>query len=352
MPVDAARIVNECHWASVVDRDAAADGGFVYAVMTTGVYCRPSCAARRPNRANVRFYASGAEAEAAGFRPCQRCRPNDAPLEARQAALIERACRLIEAAQTAPSLDALARSVGLGPSHFHRLFKALTGVTPKAYALAHRRARLRDRLSASRSVTEAIYDAGFNSSGRFYAEAPHALGMTPSAFRLGGVDAEIRFAVGDCSFGCILVAASAKGVCAVFLSDQRDALVRALQDRFPRATLLGGDPGFERLAAQVVAFVEQPEIGMDLPLDIRGTAFQHRVWTALRAIPFGATISYAELARRIGAPKAARAVAAACAANKIAVAIPCHRVLRSDGELSGYRWGAERKRKLLEREKK
>jgi len=337
-------------WDSVLARDAAADGAFVYSVATTGVYCRPSCPARRPKRANVRFHASGAEAEAAGFRPCERCRPNEISLAARQAAAVARACRLIEAAQTPPSLEALARGAGLAPSHFHRLFKAIAGVTPKAYAAACRQKRLHDGLGTSRSVTQAIYDAGFNSSGRFYAESTRALGMTPSAFRRGGADIEIKFAVGECSLGSILVAASEKGVCAISLGDAPEALVRALQDKFPRARLIGGDADFERLVAKVVGFVEAPKIGLDLPLDIRGTAFQRRIWAALREIPAGATISYSELARRIGAPTAARAVAGACAANVLAVAIPCHRVVREDGSLSGYRWGVARKRALLERE--
>ncbi|MBG0808569.1 bifunctional DNA-binding transcriptional regulator/O6-methylguanine-DNA methyltransferase Ada [Methylosinus sp. H3A] len=340
----------DLRWDSVLARDAAADGAFVYSVTTTGIYCRPSCPARRPKRANVRFYASGAEAEAAGFRPCKRCRPNEASLPARQAGAVAHACRLIEAAQTPPSLDALARSVGLGPSHFHRLFEGIVGVTPKAYAAACRRSRLRENLGKSRSVTEAIYEAGFNSSGRFYAESASALGMTPSAFRRGGDGAEIKFAVGECSLGSVLVAASDKGVCAISLGDEPEALVRALQDQFPRARLIGCDADFERLIAKVVGYVEAPKIGLELPLDIRGTAFQQRVWAALREIPAGATIGYSELARRIGAPKAARAVAGACAANAIAVAIPCHRVVRSDGSLSGYRWGVARKRALLERE--
>ncbi|MGI9169867.1 MAG: bifunctional transcriptional activator/DNA repair enzyme AdaA, partial [Caulobacteraceae bacterium] len=248
------------------------------------------------------------------------------------------------------TLAELAKAAGLSPFHFHRLFKAATGVTPKAYAVARRGARVRDRLKTSSTVTQAIYDAGFNSNGRFYETSKALLGGTPTAWRAGGARETIRFAVGRCSLGDILVAASDQGVCAILFGDDPDALARELQDRFPNAGLVGGDAGFERLVAQVVGFVESPSLGLDLPLDVRGAAFQHRVWRALRDIPAGATASYGELARAIGAPGSARAVAGACAANALAVAIPCHRVVRTDGALSGYRWGVERKRALLERE--
>jgi AraC family transcriptional regulator of adaptative response/methylated-DNA-[protein]-cysteine methyltransferase len=338
-------------WDAVRRRDRAADGAFCYSVLTTGVYCRPSCAARLPRRANVAFHATCQEAEAAGFRPCRRCRPNEGSLAERHASVVAHACRLIEAAEEPPSLDALARSAGMSRFHFHRVFKTVTGVTPKAYADARRARRVRDELAQRATVTEAIYGAGFNSSGRFYAASSDLLGMTPSAYRAGGDGAAIRFAVGECSLGSILVAATDKGICAIQFGDDPDALVRDLQDRFPKALLVGGDEGFERLVAAVVGLVEAPAQGLFLPLDVRGTAFQQRVWQALRAIPSGTTASYAEIAGRIGRPKAVRAVAQACAANPIAVAIPCHRVVRTDGALSGYRWGAERKRALLEREK-
>jgi AraC family transcriptional regulator of adaptative response/methylated-DNA-[protein]-cysteine methyltransferase len=337
-------------WTSVVARDPAADGQFFYSVRTTGVYCRPSCGARLPRRENVRFHATCADAEKAGFRPCKRCRPNETGTAGRRASAVARACRLIEEAEEVPSLDALAEAAGLSRFHFHRVFKAATGVTPKAYADAHRARRLREELARRETITEAIYGAGFNSSGRFYAAASDLLGMTPTAFRAGGVGAAIRFAVGECSLGSILVAATEKGICAILLGDDPDALVRDLQDRFPKAELIGGDAGFERVVATVVGFVEAPAQGLDLPLDLRGTAFQRRVWQALREIPNGSTASYAEIAARIGRPKAVRAVARACAANAIAVAIPCHRVVRTDGTLSGYRWGVARKRALLERE--
>ncbi|HYN39355.1 MAG TPA: bifunctional DNA-binding transcriptional regulator/O6-methylguanine-DNA methyltransferase Ada, partial [Rhodospirillales bacterium] len=338
-------------WAAVVARDRTADGSFCYSVRTTGVFCRPSCAARRPNPANVRFHASPGEAAAAGFRPCRRCRPDEPPLAERYADTVTAACRLIETAEQRPALAELAAAAGLSPGHFHRIFKAVIGLTPRHYAAAQRTRRVQERLSVrTTTVTEALYDAGFNASSRFYAEAEGILGMTPSAFRAGGVDTTIRFAVGACSLGAILVAASRRGVCAILLGDDPDVLLRDLQDRFARAELIGGDGAFEALVAAVVGFVEAPGIGLDLPLDIRGTAFQQRVWQALRAIPAGATASYTEIARQLGAPSAARAVARACVANPLAVAIPCHRVVRTDGSLSGYRWGIDRKRALLARE--
>lgn len=341
---------DEARWAAVTRRDPAADGDFVYSVRTTGVYCRPSCAARQARRENVRFHATCAAAEAAGFRPCKRCRPNEAPLAERQAAAVAKACRLIAEAEELPDLNTLAAAAGMSPFHFHRVFRKVMGLTPKAYASAHRANRVRAELAQGGSVTEAIYGAGFNSSGRFYATSSDMLGMTPSAFRAGGANASIRFAVGECSLGSILVAASERGVCAIMLGDDPDALARELQDRFPKARLTGGDASFEDWVAKVVGFVEAPHLGLDLPLDVRGTAFQQRVWQALREIPAGSTASYAEIAEKLGTPKAVRAVAQACAANAIAVAIPCHRVVRRDGALSGYRWGVERKQALLERE--
>jgi AraC family transcriptional regulator, regulatory protein of adaptative response / methylated-DNA-[protein]-cysteine methyltransferase len=340
-------------WRSVVNRDAAADGMFVYAVKSTGVYCRPSCPSRAAKPKNVTFYTACADAEAAGYRACRRCNPKGRSLSAAVAAVVAEACRLIEDAEELPKLDALAASVGMSPFYFHRRFKAITGLTPKAYGAAHRAKKVRAELADRKtSVTSAIYGAGFNSNSRFYESANEVLGMTPTAYKRGGKDANIRFAVGQCSLGAILVARSTKGICAITLGDNPDGLVRDLQDRFPNANLIGGDRGFERLVAQVVGFVEAPRIGLDLPLDVRGTAFQQRVWQALRGIPAGKTASYAEVARRIGKPKAVRAVAQACSANKIAVAIPCHRVVKNDGLLSGYRWGVERKRALLEKEAK
>lgn len=271
---------------------------------------------------------------------------------ARDAARVAAACRRIEQAETPPPLAALARAAGLSPHHFHRVFKAVTGLTPKAYVQAHRGKALRAALARpGAKVVEAAFDAGFNASSRFYDSAEALLGMRPSQYRDGGAQARIAFAVAQCSLGALLVARSQQGLCAIALGDDPDALLRELQDRFPRAELVGGDAAFEQLVAQVVGFVEAPRLGLDLPLDIRGTAFQQRVWEALRKIPAGETVSYAEIAARIGSPRAVRAVARACAANVLAVAIPCHRVVRSDGGLSGYRWGIARKQALLARER-
>jgi AraC family transcriptional regulator of adaptative response/methylated-DNA-[protein]-cysteine methyltransferase len=337
-------------WKAVVSRDARAEGSFFYGVRTTGVYCRPTCPSRRPLPGNVDFFASREDAEKAGFRPCKRCTPEQAALAERHAAKVAEACRLIEQSGQTPDLKTLARNAGISAYHFHRIFKQITGVTPKAYAVARRAQRVRSELTKSASVTDAIYDAGYNSNGRFYEHASDLLGMAPRRYRAGGADTRIRFAVGECALGSILVASSDRGVCAILLGDDPEALARELQDQFPQATLIGGDPQFEQLVAKVVGFVESPQVGLDLPLDVRGTAFQQRVWQALRQIPSGATASYSEIAKRIGAPHAARAVARACASNRLAVAIPCHRVVRNDGALSGYRWGIERKRDLLERE--
>lgn len=349
-PARAAATLGDPRWAAVVGRDRSADGSFVYSVRTTGVYCRPSCGSRTARPENVAFHATADDARHAGFRPCKRCRPDDPPLAQQQAATVARLCRLIEQADSPPRLDELARLAGISRFHLHRLFKASTGLTPARYAAAYRVGRLKAGLDAGASVTEAIYAAGYASSGRFYDDAARTLGMTPRRFRAGGAGMQIRFAIGQCSLGAILVAATERGVCAILLGDDPAALLRDLQDRFPRAELIGGDATFELVVARVVGLVEQPRLGLELPLDIRGTAFQQRVWQALRDIPAGATTTYSALAQRIGAPHSARAVAGAVAANALAVAIPCHRVIRLDGSLSGYRWGVERKRALLERE--
>lgn len=337
-------------WAALATRDARADGTFVYAVRTTGVYCRPSCPSRAAHPKNVSFHATCDAAEAAGFRPCRRCRPDAATLAERQAAAIVRACRAIDGAETMPRLEDLAATAGLSPFHFHRVFRRITGITPKAYATAKRAERMARGLPEATTVTEAVFAAGFNASSRFYAQGPDRLGMTPSAYRTGGAGTTIRFAVAACTLGALLVAATPLGLCAILLGDDPDALVRDLQDRFPRADLSPGDAAFDGWVAMVVGFVEAPGRGLHLPLDIGGTIFQQRVWAALRAVPVGTTTTYAEIARVIGAPASMRAVAQACGANRLAVAIPCHRVVRSDGSLSGYRWGVARKRLLLDRE--
>jgi len=339
-------------WAAVLARDATTKLRFVYAVKTTGIYCRPGSASRLPHAENVEFFDSAEDAEAAGYRPSRRAIYDRDNMAARQTAMVAAICRHMETTQESPRLEQLAKMAGLSPWHFHRVFRGITGLTPKAYADACRARRVRRELVGNGSVTDTIYKAGFGSNSRFYESSDHILGMTPTNYRAGGANTQIRFAVGECSLGSIVVAQSVRGVCAVLLGDDPETLVKQLQDRFPHATLLGGDASFERLIAKVVGFIEAPRLGHDLPLDIRGTAFQQRVWRALRDIPPGTTVSYAEIAARIGAPKSARAVAQACGANPLAVLIPCHRVVRSDGSVSGYRWGIERKRQLLQRETK
>jgi AraC family transcriptional regulator, regulatory protein of adaptative response / methylated-DNA-[protein]-cysteine methyltransferase len=340
------------YWAAVQSRDRRFDGIFYYSVATTGVYCRPSCGARLANRANVGFHSTCDAAEAAGFRPCKRCKPAEASLHSRYAQAVTDACRRIETAEHAPALAQLAGAADLSPFHFHRIFKAISGVTPKAYAAAHRQKRFRENLANSRTVTEAMYSAGFNSSSRLYSNTASTLGMSPTDVKAGGANIAIHFAVGESSLGPILVASSQKGIVAILLDDNPQALVRDLEDRFPNAKLVGGDAAYEDTVAKVVGLVDAPATALDLPLDVRGTAFQHRVWQALQQIPPGTTATYTDIAALIGMPKAVRAVASACAANKIAIAIPCHRVVRNDGSLSGYRWGVERKRTLLAREAK
>jgi AraC family transcriptional regulator, regulatory protein of adaptative response / methylated-DNA-[protein]-cysteine methyltransferase len=337
-------------WLAVIARDPSADGRFFYSVRTTGVYCRPSCAARTPRPENVAFHLTAAAAERAGFRACKRCRPTEPAQAERRATEVAALCRFIESSEEPPTLEVLARHAGRSAFHVHRVFKAVTGVTPRAYAAAQRAERVRAALAAKSSVTAAIHGAGYGSSGRFYEESDEVLGMTPTTYRAAGEGMEIRFAIGECSLGSILVAATRRGVCAILLGNDPQALAHDLERRFARARLIGADAGFEALVAKVVGLVERPRLGVELPLDLRGTAFQLRVWQALREIPAGTTTSYSALAHAIGKPKATRAVAQACAANPVAVAIPCHRVVRTDGDPSGYRWGVERKRVLLARE--
>lgn len=344
------RRMHDPRWIAVTKRDPAADGRFVYAVSTTGVYCRPTCPSRRARREHVSFHAGPADAERAGYRACKRCRPDLPSLAERQGRTVAALCRFIEEAEHSPGLEELAGLSGWSTWHLQRVFKAVTGLSPKSYAAARRGARLKRALEEGPTVTAALYAAGFGSGSRLYEQSESLLGMSPGSYRKGGAGNEIRFALGQCWLGAILVAHSGKGICAILLGDDPQDLLRELQERFSRATLVGDDRSFEQLVARVVGLVEAPARAADLPLDIRGTAFQCRVWEALRRIPPGQTLSYAELARRIGAPKAVRAVAGACAANALAVAIPCHRVVRSDGGLSGYRWGVERKGRLLERE--
>jgi len=341
---------DELRWQALTHRDRQADGVFVYAVQTTGIYCRPDCSSRLPNRSNVRFFQTCSEAEQAGFRPCKRCQPQALSPREEQVQLITKICKMIEASDLSLSLGELATVAGLSPYHFQRLFKQIVGVTPKAYTIAQRQKRVRDGLQPEASVTQTLYDAGFTTSSQFYQGAIAMLGMAPSQYKAGATDVEIQFAIARSVLGWVLVAATKRGICAIDFGDTPDALTEQLQTRFPHAQFQEPDATFSDWVAQVIALIETPDRGLDLPLDIQGTAFQQRVWQALQAIPPGTTVSYTEVAQQIDSPTAVRAVATACAANKLAVAIPCHRVVRSNGDLSGYRWGIERKRALLERE--
>jgi AraC family transcriptional regulator of adaptative response/methylated-DNA-[protein]-cysteine methyltransferase len=342
---------DEARWTAVLQRDPQAADAFVYAVTTTGIYCRPGCASRRPKRENVRFFDAAGSAAAAGFRPCKRCAPAAAaaPDPGRDAVL--QACRLMDAADEALTLNELAAAVGLSPYHFHRLFKQITGITPHAYAQARRADRLRAGLQEETTVTDALYEAGYTSSSRLYEQSDATLGMTPGTYKNGAPGQTIRYAVAPSYLGQVLVAASDRGVCRIDLDDSAADLEDRLREIFPQADLQPGDAAFTQTVSAVVAFLEAPRPSFDLPLDIRGTAFQRRVWSALQQIPPGETLSYAEVAEAIGKPSAVRAVAGACAANTLAVAIPCHRVVRSDGALGGYRWGLARKAALLEHER-
>ncbi len=333
-----------------MDGDSTADGQFVYAVKTTGVYCRPSCRSRLPNVANVEFFSTAEVAEKSGFRACKRCKPKDVVSRSDRSVKLAELCRFIEQSSEMQTLKALAKKCGLSPFHLQRVFKAETGLTPRGYAVAWRATELRAQLPKSRSVTEALYAAGFNSSGRFYATAKGMLGMKPSSYKNGGAMTELHFATANCSLGVVLVAASQRGICAVFLGDQAGRLSTDLSRRFPKASIQPGGAELRQLVAQVVKVIESRASASTLPLDIRGTIFQEKVWQALRNVPVGTTATYAEIAERISQPKAFRAVAQACGANPVAVIVPCHRVVRTDGHLSGYRWGIERKRALLERE--
>ncbi len=340
----------EC-WAALASRDSGADGAFVYAVRTTGVYCRPGCSSRLPRRENVAFYATPAAAEEAGFRPCKRCRPNEGSAGERRVAAIGRACALIRARDTLPSLTELADAAGISRFHFHRVFKEITGTTPREWGTAHRLGRFAERLDSGESVAEAVYGAGFGASSRAYEAAPNGLGMTPGARRHGGRGETIRFTTVETGLGWALVAATERGICMTALGDERAALEAELRRRFPAALIWPADAKLTAWAEQIVGFITRPDAQPDLPLDIRGTAFQALVWRALQKIPPGRTASYTEIAAALGRPSAVRAVAQACANNKLALLVPCHRVVRSDGDLAGYRWGIERKRALIARER-
>lgn len=337
-------------WAAVQAKDKNADGEFVFAVKTTGIYCRPSCPARPAKRDNVEFFDTTVQAAAAGYRACLRCKPDGIPQEIERRERVLQACKAIEQSPSSLSLDDLSAQAGLSPHHFHRIFKSITGLTPKQYHKAVQGQRLARSLKDTSSVTEAIYDAGFNSSGRFYEQASATLGMPPRRYQKGGVGEHIRHAIEPCPLGLMMVAATPRGVCAIEFADSGDVLMDRLRARFPQARFEPGDGPFKAWIAQILAHLTQPGQVLDLPLDVQGTVFQRRVWQALQAIPQGQTVSYTELAQRLGQPGAIRAVASACANNHIALAIPCHRVVRANGDLAGYRWGVERKAELLRRE--
>lgn len=336
---------------AVLRRDRRADGAFVYSVRTTGVYCRPSCPSRRARPENVEFHDTAADAAAAGFRPCRRCRPDLEPGRDDDVHRVAAACRLIERSPTRPALATLAAYAAMSPSHFHRTFTRIAGVTPAAYFDTVRQQRLRDHLRKQPSVTDAIFSAGYSSTSRFYESSPGPLGMTPSAYRRGGAGEILRYCHAATSLGGCLIAWSERGVCAILLGDGAQELEGELRRRFANASLTPAPDRHQALVQQVVEFIDDPAASPELPLDVRGTAFQRRVWDALSKIPAGQTASYGEIARRIGRPTAYRAVAGACSANPLAVAIPCHRVVASNGDLGGYRWGLDRKQALLARER-
>ncbi|CAM6440227.1 bifunctional DNA-binding transcriptional regulator/O6-methylguanine-DNA methyltransferase Ada [Citrobacter portucalensis] len=343
------RITNDDRWQSVVDRDVDADGQFVFAVQTTGIFCRPSCRAKHALRKNVRFFADAQQAQDAGFRPCKRCQPDKDSAQQHRLDKIARACQLLE--QESPlTLDELAQQVAMSPYHLHRLFKATTGMTPKVWQQSWRARRLRDALAKGVPVTQAILNAGFPDSSSYYRKADQALGMTAKQFRKGGDNVSVRYTLADCALGRCLVAESERGICAILLGDDDATLVADLHALFPAAQDVPADANFQQRVREVIVAINSRDAPLSLPLDIRGTAFQQQVWQALRTIPCGETVSYQQLASAIGKPKAVRAVASACGANKLAIVIPCHRVIRGDGALSGYRWGIARKAQLLQRE--
>lgn len=344
-------IETDPRWLDVKNKNAGADNAFVYAVKTTGIYCRPSCPAKTPKSEHIEFFDSCEKAEQAQYRPCKRCHPNGESIKDKNTRLITEACRIIEKQIGDIKLSELAADVDMSPYFFHRQFKKITGITPKQYSKAIKVKSMQQELVKSDdTITNAIYNSGFNSDSRFYAATDDSLGMTPTRFRKGGENTLIQFAIAECSLGSVLVARSPKGICTITFSDNPETLLNNLQDQFPKAELIGSDPDFEQVVAKVIGLIENPDTSLDLPLDIRGTAFQQRVWEMLLTIPAGTTVSYTQLAKMIGSPKSVRAVANACGQNVIAVAIPCHRVVKLDGNISGYRWGIGRKRTLLARE--
>lgn len=346
------KLLAKARWLAVTCRDPQGDDQFVYAVKTTGIYCLPSCPSRTASRQNVVFFNTADLAVAAGYRACKRCKPDRPSQQQDRNALVLQACQAIENSTTSLSLEQLAQQAQISRYHFHRIFKSVTGLTPKAFQQAVQAKRIATSLQSAPSITDAIYDAGFNSAGRFYDSAHTLLGMQPARFREGGRGECIRYEIVSCALGWVIVAATRKGVCAIEFGDEAQTLSVHIRERFHQAQFEEADAEFKRWVAQVIRYLDQPQGVLSLPLDIRGTVFQRRVWQAMQAIPAGQTASYSEVAEQIGQPKAFRAVAHACASNTIAVAIPCHRVIRANGNLSQYRWGPERKAELLKRERK
>ena len=337
-------------WTQFQARDTDADGRFVVAVTSTGIYCKPSCPARRPKRENVRFYPVPEAAAHAGYRACKRCRPDRAEAADPRMAAVRKAARAIDAADSIPTLPMLGRAVGMSPHHLQRLFTEIVGVSPRAYGEAKRVARLKDDLKKGEPVAQAMYGAGYGSASRLYEKAQAELGMTPAKYRKGGVGEEVRFAIRKSPLDLLLVAATGRGVCMIALGDDEGALSRALQAEFPGALLSRDESGLGAFVEPIVRHLSGKLPHLSLPLDVRATAFQRRVWQELQRIPAGSTASYKDVAARIGNPKAVRAVANACAANPVPLIVPCHRVVRDDGRVGGYRWGAKRKEALLARE--
>ena len=341
---------DEARWKAISENNSSADGSFYYAVMTTGIYCRPSCRSKLPNRSNVKYFATSDDAEGAGYRACKRCRPTATAKAEEIAQKIIQACRIIEESETSIKLGDLAMQVNLSPYHFHRLFKKIIGVTPKQYAWRHQSRRFQKNLKTSPSITDAIYSAGYGSSASVYDKERDQLAMKPKIYRKGADGVNIIYEIARCFLGWVIVAATDRGICAVEFADDPGSLPELVQSRFPNAQLDKADSGFKSLVEEVVAFIESPQDVFHLPLDIQGTAFQQQVWNVLRQIKPGQTVSYTEVAERMGKAGAVRAVASACASNKLAVVIPCHRVISKAGKTGGYRWGPERKKRLLQSE--
>jgi len=334
-------------WEALLNRDESVDGKFFYGVKTTGIYCRPGCASRLPKRENVHFFLSSDDAEKAGFRACKRCQPSTEIQKYPHQTAIINACLYLDNAETQPSLEELAKSTGLSTFYFQRLFKNAVGVSPKQYYMQKRLERIRDNLQHHERISDAIYDSGYGSNSQFYTHAPDTLGMRPSQYKNGGIGMNITFTIIQSYLGWVLIAATELGICAIDFGDSPEILEEKLSQRFPNAIITKGDTNLSNWATSILSFLNSPTQDLSLPLDVIGTAFQRQVWSALKDIPLGSTASYIEIAQKIGKPKASRAVAKACASNPVAVVIPCHRVIHSNGSIGGYHWGVERKLKLL-----